>query len=62
MPLPRRGFAEALWTTVSVPGDLDRNCAIVGGVMAALTGPQGIPEDWLAAREALRQDLDLVHT
>ena len=24
-------FEEALWTTVSVPGDRDTNCAIVGG-------------------------------
>jgi ADP-ribosylglycohydrolase len=53
-------FAEALWTTVSVPGDRDTNCAIVGGVMAALTGTKGIPSDWLEAREPLRHDLDLV--
>jgi ADP-ribosylglycohydrolase len=52
-------FAEALWTTVSVPGDRDTNCAIVGGVMAALTGSEGIPGDWLAAREPLHHDLDL---
>jgi ADP-ribosylglycohydrolase len=52
-------FREALWTTVSVPGDRDTNCAIVGGVIAALTGPEGIPDDWLTAREPLRHDLDL---
>jgi ADP-ribosylglycohydrolase len=52
-------FAGALWTTVSVPGDRDTNCAIVGGVMAALTGTKGIPADWLEAREPLRYDLDL---
>ena len=54
-------FPEALWTTVTVPGDRDTNCAIVGGVMAALTGSEGIPDDWLAAREPLRHDLDLSH-
>jgi ADP-ribosylglycohydrolase len=52
-------FAEVLWTTVSVPGDRDTNCAIVGGLAAALTGREGIPPDWLAAREPLRHDLDL---
>jgi ADP-ribosylglycohydrolase len=52
-------FCEALWTTVSVPGDRDTNCAIVGGVVGALTGREGIPDDWLAAREPLRHDLDL---
>jgi ADP-ribosylglycohydrolase len=52
-------YTEALWTTVSVPGDRDTNCAIVGGLAAALTGIDGIPQDWLDAREALRHDLDL---
>jgi ADP-ribosylglycohydrolase len=52
-------FSEALWATVSVPGDRDTNCAIVGGVVAAMTGPEGIPDDWLTAREPLRHDLDL---
>jgi ADP-ribosylglycohydrolase len=42
-----------------VPGDRDTNCAIVGGLVAALTGREGIPSDWLAAREPLRHDLDL---
>ena len=52
-------FCEALWTTVSVPGDRDTNCAIVSGIVAARTGPEGIPDDWLTAREPLRHDLDL---
>lgn len=52
-------FADTLWTTVSVPGDRDTTCAIVGGLAAALTGAEGIPPDWLAARESLRHDLDL---
>jgi ADP-ribosylglycohydrolase len=52
-------FEEALWTTASVPGDRDTNGAIVGGLMAALTGVEVIPEDWRAAREPLRHDVDL---
>lgn len=52
-------FAETLWTTVSVPGDRDTVCAIAGGLAAALSGSEGIPEEWLAAREPLRHDLDL---
>jgi ADP-ribosylglycohydrolase len=52
-------YPEALWTTVSVPGDRDTNCAIVGGLAAALTGLEGIPPDWLEAREPLRHNLDL---
>jgi ADP-ribosylglycohydrolase len=53
-------YREALWTTVSVPGDRDTNCAIVGGLVAAFTGVEGVPDDWRAAREPLRHDLDLV--
>ena len=52
-------YVETLWTTVSVPGDRDTNCAIVGGLAGALVGHEGIPEEWLAAREPLRHDLDL---
>jgi ADP-ribosylglycohydrolase len=52
-------YAETLWTTVSVPGDRDTTCAIVGGLVGALVGHEGIPGEWLAAREPLRHDLDL---
>jgi ADP-ribosylglycohydrolase len=52
-------YTEALWTTVSVFGDRDTNCAIVGGLAASLTGLEGIPREWLDAREPLRHDLDL---
>jgi ADP-ribosylglycohydrolase len=50
----RGDYAEALWATVSIPGDRDTNCAIVGGVMAAATGGDEIPGEWLSAREPLR--------
>jgi ADP-ribosylglycohydrolase len=49
-------YAEAVWATVSVPGDRDTNCAIVGGIVAAATGRDGIPAEWLAAKEPLRRE------
>jgi ADP-ribosylglycohydrolase len=42
-------YAEALWTAVSVGGDMDTNCAIVGGIVALATG--SITPDWLQSRE-----------
>jgi ADP-ribosylglycohydrolase len=38
---------------VSGLGDRDTTCAIVGGIVAARHGVEGIPADWLAARESL---------
>lgn len=46
-------FEEAMWSTVSVSGDMDTTCAIVGGIVALAVGEEGIPGDWLAAREPL---------
>jgi ADP-ribosylglycohydrolase len=46
-------LAEALWTTVSAGGDMDTNCAIVGGIVAARTGFDGVPAAWSAAGEPL---------
>jgi ADP-ribosylglycohydrolase len=46
-------FEEAMWATVSALGDRDTTCAIVGGIVACYTGVEGIPPDWLAAREPL---------
>ena len=46
-------YEEALWETVSGLGDRDTTCAIVGGIVAARTGAEGIPEAWRASREAL---------
>jgi ADP-ribosylglycohydrolase len=48
-----RGFEQALWHTVGALGDRDTTCAIVGGVLALTTGPDGIPQRWLQSREAL---------
>jgi ADP-ribosylglycohydrolase len=46
-------FEEALWQTVSVLGDRDTTCAIVGGVVVLATGLDGIPMSWREARESL---------
>jgi len=46
-------YEKAMWLTVSGLGDIDTNCAIVGGIVAMYTGVEGIPEEWLRCREAL---------
>lgn len=46
-------FQAAFWAVASVGGDIDTNCAIVGGVVAAHLGPAAIPAAWLSAREPL---------
>jgi ADP-ribosylglycohydrolase len=46
-------YEEALWATVSALGDRDTTCAIVGGIVACYAGVEGIPSNWLAAREPL---------
>jgi ADP-ribosylglycohydrolase len=44
-------YQEAMWSTVSVYGDIDTNCAIVGGIVALSAGRESIPQEWLRARE-----------
>jgi ADP-ribosylglycohydrolase len=46
-------LAEALWATVSAGGDMDTTCAIVAGIVAARTGLDAVPGEWLNAREPL---------
>jgi len=46
-------YPEAMWQTVSALGDRDTTCAIVGGIVALAVGQNGIPVEWLRAREAL---------
>jgi ADP-ribosylglycohydrolase len=46
-------YEEALWMTVSGLGDRDTTCAIVGGMMGAFSGVEGIPAQWRQSREAL---------
>jgi ADP-ribosylglycohydrolase len=50
-------FVDAMWTTVSAGGDMDTNCAIVGGIVAS--SERGAPPvDWIAKREPLPEPLD----
>ncbi len=46
-------YEEALWQTASGLGDSDTNCAIVGGIVSASVGIDGIPLSWRQAREPL---------
>lgn len=46
-------FPTAMWDTVSVHGDMDTNCAIVGGIVAMTLGEKGLPTDWVDSRESL---------
>lgn len=46
-------FSESLWQAVSVFGDLDTNCAIIGSLVALNVGREGIPSEWLQSRESL---------
>jgi ADP-ribosylglycohydrolase len=46
-------YEAALWHTASGLGDVDTNCAIVGGIVAARVGLEGIPTEWRQSREPL---------
>jgi ADP-ribosylglycohydrolase len=46
-------YRTALVRTIRAGGDIDTNCAIVGGIVALAVGRDGIPADWLADREEL---------
>ena len=46
-------YEQALWETVRVLGDMDTNCAIVGGIIGGRVGRNAIPSTWLEYREEL---------
>jgi ADP-ribosylglycohydrolase len=46
-------YEDALWETINGGGDVDTNCAIVGGIVAMRAGAATIPGEWLARREPL---------
>jgi ADP-ribosylglycohydrolase len=46
-------YPGAIRACVAAGGDVDTTAAIAGGVVASYTGLDGIPPDWLAAREPL---------
>ena len=47
------GYEAAFWTTVAGLGDRDTTAAIVGGIVGAFVGTEGVPEFWRAEREPL---------
>ncbi|MBA4064127.1 MAG: hypothetical protein C0501_10520 [Isosphaera sp.] len=46
-------YQAAIVTTIRARGDIDTNCAIVGGIVALAVGAGGIPKEWRADREEL---------
>jgi ADP-ribosylglycohydrolase len=46
-------YVGAIVRTIRGLGDMDTNCAIVGGIVALAVGREGIRADWLAGREEL---------
>ncbi|MGW7208954.1 ADP-ribosylglycohydrolase family protein [Streptomyces sp. NPDC054837] len=46
-------LVSALWATAEGFGDVDTTCAITGGIVAARTGVEDVPEGWLRRREAV---------
>lgn len=49
-------FSDAMWAAMHAEGDVDTNCAIIGGIVAAAVGKSGIPDKWLRSREGLAFD------
>ena len=46
-------YQKAMWTTALLGGDMDTNCAIVGGIVALNVCEDGIPAIWKRSREPL---------
>jgi ADP-ribosylglycohydrolase len=46
-------YEEALWGVVDGGGDVDTNCAIVGGIVVMRVGADAIPAEWRRRREPL---------
>lgn len=46
-------FEEAMWKAVSILGDRDTICAIVGGITMMSTNENNIPQAWLDSVESV---------
>jgi ADP-ribosylglycohydrolase len=46
-------YQSAIVQAIRAGGDIDTTAAIVGGIVALAVQADGIPPDWLAAREEL---------
>ncbi len=44
-------YEEAIWATAAALGDIDTNCAIVGGIVLLAHDADAIPRPWREARE-----------
>lgn len=51
-------FEDAMWLGAGVGGDVDTNCAIIGGIIAAYTDVT-IPAEWLRRAEPLPANVTL---
>lgn len=49
-------YEDAIWSTITAQGDIDTNCAIVGGIVVLATGVASIPSVWRTTREPLKLD------
>lgn len=47
-------YTDAMWMAARNGGDMDTNCAIIGGLLALSNGPDAIPETWKHSRESLK--------
>lgn len=46
-------YSQAMWVAARVGGDIDTNCAIIGGIVSLSVGMKGIPQKWQNYRERL---------
>lgn len=52
-------FPRAILDTIRGLGDIDTNCAIVGGIVAGRVGPDRVPAEWRSSREPVPYALPL---
>jgi ADP-ribosylglycohydrolase len=53
----QENWRDAVWKTMLVGGDIDTNCAIVGGLVACRVGKEGIPDVWVRSSERPKRRL-----
>jgi hypothetical protein len=56
---PPNRFAEALRDIVALGGDTDTNASILGGLLGAQLGEEGIPLGWRTFRPEFQEAVDL---
>eukprot|EP00727_Mastigamoeba_balamuthi_P008326 m51a1_g4115 hypothetical protein (300) ;mRNA; r:141996-143267 len=53
LSIPKMPFADLMWLTATPYGDVDTNCAIVGGIVASALDTAGLSGEWYEMREPL---------